>query len=479
LVRVAVIGAGMSGILAAIKLRERGDEVVVYEKADRLGGTWRDNTYPGLSCDVPSHVYAYSFELKGDWTRRFSPGAEIQGYFEGVAEKYGITKLIRFNSRIERAVYGDGRWRLEMEGGRSDTVDAVIAATGVLHVPAYPDIPGLKDFAGACFHSARWDHSVALDGRRVGVIGTGSTAIQIVPALADRVASLRLFQRTPQWVLPLANPFYSEDEKAMYVASPARLQQSYAFWAKRFVDTFAEAVIGNETELGKIEALCRANLEDNVRDPELRRKLTPNYRAACKRLIMSEEFYPALQKPNVTLVTDGIERIEPEGVRTKDGVLHALDVLVLATGFDGHAFLRPMEVVGEQGRTLSEVWSQSNEAYRSVAVPGFPNFFLLVGPNSPIGNFSVIQISELQIAYVQQLLDLVRDGRCRTVVPTATAAQRFNAALREAMKGTVWVTGCKSWYLDRNGNPALWPWSFARFRDEMRQPDLADFALSP
>jgi cation diffusion facilitator CzcD-associated flavoprotein CzcO len=357
-------------------------------------------------------------------------------------------------------------------------VDAVIAATGVLHVPAYPDILGLKDFAGACFHSARWDHSVALDGRRVGVIGTGSTAIQIVPALADRVASLHLFQRTPQWVLPLANPSYSEDEKAMYRASPERLQQSYAFWAQRFVDTFAEAVIGNETELGKIEALCRANLEDNVCDPELRRKLTPNYRAACKRLIMSEEFYPALQKPNVHLVTDGIERTEPEGVRTKDGVLHPLDVLVLATGFDGHAFLRPMEVVGEQGRTLNETWSQSNEAYRSVAVPGFPNFFLLVGPNSPIGNSSVIQISELQIAYIQQLLDLVRDGSCRGVAPTAVAAQAFNASLREAMKGTVWVTGCKSWYLDRNGNPALWPWSFDRFRDEMRQPDLADFALT-
>lgn len=476
--RVAVIGAGMSGILAAIKLRERGDEVVVYEKADRLGGTWRDNTYPGLSCDVPSHVYAYSFELKGDWTRRFSPGAEIQGYFEGVAEKYGITKLIRFNSRIERATFEDGRWHLAISGGRSDIVDAVIAATGVLHVPAYPDIPGLRDFAGACFHSARWDHAAAIDGRRVGVIGTGSTAIQIVPALADRVASLHLFQRTPQWVLPLANPFYSEDEKAMYRASPEELRQSYAFWAQRFVDTFAEAVIGNEAELGKIEALCRANLDENVGDPELRRKLTPNYRAACKRLIMSEEFYPALQKPNVHLVTDGIERIEAEGVHTRDGVLHALDVLVLATGFDGHAFLRPMEVVGEGGNTLAEAWSQANEAYRSVAVPGFPNFFMLVGPNSPIGNFSVIQISELQIAYIQQLLDLVRDGRCRAVAPTATAAQRFNASLREAMKGTVWVTGCRSWYLDKNGNPALWPWSFDRFRDEMRQPDLADFALS-
>ena len=475
--RVAVIGAGMSGILAAIKLRERGDEVVIYEKAATLGGTWRDNTYPGLSCDVPSHVYAYSFELKGDWTKRFSPGAEIQAYFEGVARKYGITELIRFDSEVVRAGYEGGRWTLRMKDGRTDTVDAVIAATGVLHVPAYPDIAGLKDFEGACFHSARWDHSVRLDGRRVGVIGTGSTAIQIVPALAERAKELALFQRTAQWVLPLANPAYSEDEKAMYLRSPAALRQSYDFWAKRFVDTFAEAVIGNDAELGKIEAACRANLEDNVRDPELRRRLTPNYRAACKRLIMSEEFYPALQKPGVRLVTERIERIEAGGVRTEDGQLHALDVLVLATGFDGHAFLRPMQVVGEGGRTLAQAWSQANDAYRSVAVPGFPNFFMLVGPNSPIGNFSVIQISELQVAYIQQLLDPVRDGRCVAVAPTMAASLRFNAALREAMKGTVWVTGCKSWYLDRNGNPALWPWSFDRFRDEMQAPDLADFEL--
>jgi len=477
-VRVAVIGAGMSGILAAIKLKQRGDEVVIYEKAATLGGTWRDNTYPGLSCDVPSHVYAYSFELKGDWTKRFSPGAEIQAYFEEVAGKYGITELVRFDSEVVRAVYEDGRWNLRMKDGRGDTFDAVIAATGVLHVPAYPDIAGLKDFAGACFHSARWDHSAPLDGRRVGVIGTGSTAIQIVPALADRVKQLVLFQRTAQWVLPLANPAYSEDEKAVYLRSPSALRQSYDFWAQRFVDTFAEAVIGNDAELGKIEAACRTNLEENVRDPELRRKLTPNYRAACKRLIMSEEFYPAMQKPGVHLVTDGIERIEAGGVRTRDGRFHGLDVLVLATGFDGHAFLRPMEVVGTDGQTLADAWSQANEAYRSVAVPGFPNFFMLVGPNSPIGNFSVIQISELEIGYILQLADLVRSGRCQAIAPSAKATQRFNADLREAMKGTVWVSGCRSWYLDRNGNPALWPWSFDRFRDEMRTPDLADFALT-
>ena len=477
--RFAIIGAGMSGILTAIKLKERGiEDFAIYEKAARLGGTWRDNTYPGLSCDVPSHVYAYSFELKGDWSHRFSPGAEIQGYFEGVARKYGLDPYFRFNSEIERAEYRDGRWHLAIKGGATDVVDFVIAATGVLHHPATPDIPGLDEFKGACFHSARWDHSTPLDGKRIGIIGTGSTAIQIVPALADRVSKLTLFQRTAQWVLPLANPPYSEDEKAMYLASPQSLQQSYDFWSARFVDTFARAVIGDQDELHKIETACRTNLEENVRDPDLRRRLTPNYRTACKRLIMSDTFYPAMQKPNVELVTDGIERIEASGIRTKDGVLHELDVLVLATGFDGHAFLRPMDVIGEGGLRLADAWAQANEAYRSVAMPGFPNFFMLVGPNSPIGNFSVILISELQLAYVLQLVDLVLDGKCRAVAPSKAATQRFNTALREAMKGTVWVTGCKSWYLDRNGNPALWPWSFDRFRAEMQAPDLADFDLA-
>ncbi|WP_119422675.1 flavin-containing monooxygenase [Desertibaculum subflavum] len=477
--RFAVIGAGMSGILTAIELKKRGlGNFTIYEKADRLGGTWRDNTYPGLSCDVPSHVYAYSFELNPEWSHRFSPGAEIQNYFEGVARKYGVDRDIRFNSEIVRAEYQGGRWQLETRDGHRDTVDFVIAATGVLHKPVHPAIEGLDSFAGPCFHSARWDHSATLDGQRVGIIGTGSTAIQIVPAIADRVAKLSLFQRTAQWVLPLPNPAYSEGEKAMYRDKPELLQQSYVHWTRRFVDTFARAVVGDQDEMAKIEQACRDNLEQNVHDPDLRERLRPNYRAACKRLIMSDTFYPAMQKPNVDLVTESIERIEPAGVRTRDGRLHALDVLVLATGFDGHNFVRPMQVVGEGGRELDQAWAQANEAYRSVAVPGFPNFFMLVGPNSPIGNFSVIMISEIQIAYILQLVDLVRSGKCDAVAPKAAATARFNADLRAAMQGTVWVSGCRSWYLDKNGNPALWPWSFERFRQEMQAPDLSEFELT-
>lgn len=475
--RFAIIGAGMSGILTGIRLQEKGlTNFAIYEKAAAVGGTWRENTYPGVACDVPSHVYSYSFELSPDWSRRFSPGPEIRDYFERVAGKYGIDRHIRFNSRIDRVEHRNGRWELSGADGLVDAADFVVAATGVLHVPVVADIPGLNDFAGASFHTARWDHSVELTGKRVGIIGTGSTATQIVPAIVDKVKSLSLFQRTAQWIMPLPNPFYSEEEKQAFRDNPELLRQNYEHWARRFNETFARAVLGDEAELDRIEKLCRDNLEDNVRDPVLKAKLTPNYRAACKRLIMSDEFYPAIQKPNAHLVTEGIERVEPQGVRTKDGKLHELDVLVIATGFNGHAFLRPMQVIGPQGNSLDGYWKESNRAYRSVALPGFPNFFMLVGPNSPIGNFSVIMISEMQVDYAMQLVDAaLQEGAA--IAPTAEAADRFNAALRQAMHGTVWQSGCKSWYFDKNGNVQLWPWSFEQFVEDMRQPDLHDFEL--
>ena len=476
--RVAVIGAGMSGILAAIKLRQAGiTDLAIYEKADRLGGTWRDNTYPGLSCDVPSHLYSYSFEPNPEWSHRFSPGAEIQAYFERVAAKHDVEPLINYNAEVTRAAFTDGKWRLEIKDGRTDVVDIVLTATGVLHHPVYPKIDGLESFAGACFHSARWDHDVALAGKRVGIIGTGSTGIQILPAIVDEVAKVSLFQRTAQWIFPLPNPEHSEEEKAAFRTSPGLMRATYLDLAERFQNTISRAVVGDQVQMQRIADACKANLEENVRDPALRRKLTPDYQVACKRLIMSDQFYPAIQKPNAELVTEPILRVEPGGVRTADNVLHELDVLVLATGFDGHRFMRPMQIVGRDGLTLDEAWADANEAYRSVAVPGFPNFFMLVGPNSPIGNFSLIMISEMQLAYVMQLIELIRAGECREVAPTAAATARFNAAIKEAMKGTIWVTGCRSWYLDKNGNPAMWPWTFERFEAEMAKPDLSEFEL--
>ena len=477
--RFAVIGAGMAGIVSGIKLREAGyDDFTIYEKADRLGGTWRENTYPGIACDVPSHLYSYSFAPNPEWSHRFSPGDEIQRYFEAVAERYGMTKRIRFGQEIERLERANGRWRLTAKSGLVDEVDVVIAATGVLHHPNLPALAGLESFAGACFHSARWDHSVALDGRRLGIIGTGSTATQIVSAVVDRVGHLSLFQRTPQWIAPQENPAHSEEEKALLRREPERMRQIHADFSRAFSENFSNAVVdANSPQMKLLEEVCRANLENNVRDPELRERLRPSYRAACKRLIISADFYQAIQKPNAELVTEGIERIEPRGVRTRDGRLHELDVLVLATGFRADRFLRPMEVQGSGGASLATVWEKRPIAYLSITIPGFPNLFLINGPNGPVGNFSLIEVAELQLQYILQLVALLREGRCREIAANPDETARFDAARVEAAKGTVWTTGCRSWYLDDRGIPATWPWTFDRFREEMAAPKLAAFDL--
>ena len=477
--RCAVIGAGMAGILSAIKLTEAGiTDFTVYEKADRVGGTWRENTYPGLSCDVPSHLYSYSFALTSEWSRRFAPGPEIQAYFERVAEEHGVLQRARFGDAVTRCEFSDGKWHLTTASGNRDDVDVVIAATGVLHHPRYPEIDGIDTFAGAMFHSARWDHRVQLDGTRTGIIGTGSTAIQIVSAIVDRVAALSLFQRTAQWVMPQENPAYSDEEQAAFRAQPERLVDLHQNLSDMF-DLFANAVVDSESaELKLVEQACLANLENNVHDPELRERLRPDYRAACKRLIISPNFYDAIQRPNAELVTDAIERIEPGGIRTKDGRLHELDVLVLATGFKTDAFMRPMTIAGRNGTTLEQAWTPRPEAYLSISIPDFPNLFMLNGPNGPVGNFSLIEVAELQTRYVMQLIERIRAGECREVCATREALVEFERAREVAAQRTVWVTGCRSWYLDDRGLPAVWPWSFVRFREAMKTPDPTKYEFA-
>ncbi|MBI1816949.1 MAG: NAD(P)/FAD-dependent oxidoreductase [Deltaproteobacteria bacterium] len=472
--RVAIIGAGMAGILSAIKLDEAGyHDYAVYEKADRLGGTWRENTYPGIACDVPSHLYSYSFAPNPDWSYRYSPGAEIQTYLEGVARQYGVDQRIRFGAEIARCEFSGGRWQIETTSGLRDQADIVIAATGVLHHPNVPDIDGLDDFAGTRFHSARWDHSTPVDGRRIGVIGTGSTGVQIVAALVERVAKLTLFQRTAQWIAPQENPPYSSAEQAEFRRQPEIMRTMHHEMSRMLAENFSNvAVDASSPQMKLIEDVCRANLESHVRDPELREKLRPNYRAACKRLVVSPNFYAAIEQPNAELVTEAIERVEVDGVRTRDGRLHPLDVLVLATGFRVDRFLRPMEVIGRGGTRLDDVWAQRPAAYLSISIPGFPNLFMLNGPNGPVGNFSLIEVAELQIAYILQLIELIRVGRCREISASASATARFDAERVEQAKRTVWATGCRSWYLDDRGIPAVWPWTFDRFREEMAAPQL-------
>ncbi len=475
--RFAVIGAGMSGVLAAIQLRERGYDFTVFEKADRVGGTWRENTYPGIACDVPSHLYSYSFALNPDWNYASSPGAEIQDYFERVAERTGVMGSIRFGEPVVRCEWQGERWEVETASGFVDHFEWVVAATGILHHPKLPDIEGRDSFAGDSFHSARWDHDVPLDGRRVGVIGNGSSGVQITGALAPRCAHYALFQRTAQWVVPVEQVEYTPEQRAELRANPAALQALHDELDQNFHTGFATQVLDANNEFFEgIRQVCSAHLDEHVKSPELREKLRPDYTPACKRLVISHNFYDSIQAPQAELVTDPIERIEPQGVRTANGRLHELDVLVFATGFHVDAFVRPMAIRGLGGRLLDDVWKERPSAYMSVTVPGFPNFFMMNGPNSPVGNFSLIRTAELQFGYLMRLVDHVEEGARRYAVPSPEAAVRFEAERVEAAKGTVWATGCRSWYLDDRGIPFLWSFPFSRFTREMTEPRFEDYA---
>jgi cation diffusion facilitator CzcD-associated flavoprotein CzcO len=477
--RVIVVGAGMSGILCGIRLQQEGiGSFTIYEKGDRAGGTWRENTYPGLCCDIPSHVYSYSFEPNPDWSHQFSPGPEILDYMERTADKYGVTDFIRFGEEVTRCEYDGKKWCVQTKNGIHDEADIVLMATGVLHHPNYPDIDGIDNFEGEIFHSARWNHDFEWRGKRLGVVGTGSTAVQIVDATVDEVEHLALFQRTAQWVMPQENPEFSKEQKENFRENPEVMRAMYDDLSDLFGRVFANAVIDADSEeLKVIEEKCRANLENNVHDPDLRRRLTPDYRATCKRLVISGEFYGAIQKPSAELVDAGIERIEERGIRTKDGKLHELDCIVLATGFNAHQFMRPMKIAGRDGKTLEDAWKRTTPAYRSVSLPGFPNFFMLIGPNSPVGNFSLVEVAELQFDFIMQLIDHAISQDCDAIEASQPATDAFNERLVEATKGTIWVTGCRSWYLNEDGIPAAWPWSLQRFREEMRAPDFSHFEL--
>ncbi len=477
--RFVIIGAGMAGILSAIKLREAGfTDVTIYEKADGLGGTWRENTYPGIACDVPSHLYSYSFAPNTEWSQFFSSGAEIRAYFENVAHSHQIDRSVQYGTEVTRLAFDDGKWRLTMAGGGQDAADIVIAATGVLHHPSYPDIEGVDTFGGPMFHSARWDHSVELAGCRLGVIGTGSSAVQIVSATTDTVAHMALFQRTAQWIVPAPNPFITEEQREQYRRDPALMAAARGELAQLFEEHFANAVVDADSpQMKMLEEICRANLEGSVADTVLRERLRPDYRAACKRLVISPDFYEKLQRPNAELIDERIERIEPGGIRTVDGRLHELDVLVLATGYQVDRFMRPMEILGRDGIALDTVWAERPSAYLSISIPQFPNLFMVNGPNGPVGNFSLVDVAELQFGYIMQLVEMLVNGGYQEVCATSRATERFEADRVEAAKRTVWMTGCRSWYLDDRGIPAAWPWGFDRFRHEMAQPDLADYEL--
>ena len=438
--RYVIIGAGMAGILAAIKLREAGKHNVrLYEKADRIGGTWRENTYPGLSCDVPSHSYTYSFEPNSEWTRHLPPGPEVQAYFESVAAKYKLDEIISFNEEIIDCHFKNNQWHISTSKGNSDCADFVIAATGVLHHPRIPHIDGMEKFKGKIFHSARWDHSAPLENKRIAVIGTGSTGVQIVTALAECAAQLCHYQRTPQWIMPVVNAEFSESEKALFRNDSIALksiQNDPELEAN--IERFSVAITEPDSAaMHEIENIVRENLENSISDLELRERLRPNYRAACKRLIYSENFYQAVQQSNVEVLSEGVDSIEENGIRSANGTLREFDIIVLATGFQADRFMRPMRITGENDITLEQAWADRPTAYMSVSIPEFPNLFMLNGPNGPVGNFSLIEIAEQQWHYISQLMSLVESGQYQKVSASQTALESFDKARIVAAKKSI------------------------------------------
>jgi cation diffusion facilitator CzcD-associated flavoprotein CzcO len=477
---VAIVGAGMSGLCVAIALLRSGiTDVTIYEKADEVGGTWRDNTYPGLTCDVPSRVYQYTFATKANWSHFFSPGGEIQAYFRGVADQFGLRDRIRFGTEVVSARYEGGRWVLRTDAGaeseQESEVDFLISATGVLHHPRMPSIAGLDDFGGHAFHSARWDHSVELGGRRIAVVGNGSTGVQLVCGLAGVAGSVVLFQRTAQWVVPVPNPRYSRFAGIIHRAAPWLDRLAYRVYSLAF-DTFAVALTKPGLRRRAMGALCRSSLR-KVRDPELRAALTPDYQPMCKRLVISGGFYRAIQRDDVELVTAGIDHVERRGIVTDDGKLHEVDVIVLCTGFDTHAFFRPMRLTGRDGIAADDMWRDGPRAHQTVAMPGFPNFFMMLGPHSPVGNHSLTAVAESQADHILRWIQRWRRGEFDTVEPTRSATDSYNAKLLAAMPDTVWTTGCQSWYLNKDGVPEVWPFTPGKHRAMLAKTDPGQYDL--
>ena len=388
-----------------------------------------------------------------------------------------MERAVRYNSEVVHAAFEHGRWNLETSQGPQGAFDVVVTATGVLHHPVLPDIPGLETFGGAAFHTSRWDHGVDLAGKRVGVIGAGSTATQIVTAITGQVGRLVLFQRTAQWIMPLPNADVSDEQKAAYRADPALLDAEYERLNYEQGTRFANAIVGaNPAVYQVLKEACEANLA-TVTDPDLRRRLTPNYKVGCKRLVMSDGFYRAVQQPNVEVVIDAITEVEPAGVRTADGRLHELDVLVLATGFNTHQFFRPMTIVGRDGVSLEAAWSEQNLGYKGVTSPGFPNWFMIGGPNSPIGNFSWLLTAENQLGYALHLIELLASGAAVEIAPTPDATRTFNDEITAKIPDTIWASGCRSWYIDAQGRVASWPWTYEKFLADMSAPILEHFEI--
>ncbi|WP_083976068.1 flavin-containing monooxygenase [Kitasatospora azatica] len=479
-VRVAVIGSGFGGIGAGVRLRRAGiTDFVILERADSVGGTWRDNSYPGCACDVPSHLYSFSFALNPDWPRSFSGQEEIRAYLERVTDTYGLRPHLRLRHEVTEARWEpeQTRWRVTTSQGQW-TADAVVSATGPLSAPQIPEIPGLPEFPGKVFHSSQWDHEFDLTGKRVAVVGTGASAIQIVPSIQPKVGRLTVFQRTPAWVLPKIDREISALEKRIHRAVPATaaLRRAVLFAVRELqVDAF----VRRPGALRLVQRLAERHLAQQIGDPALRAKLTPDYRIGCKRILLSHTYYPALAAPNTEVVTSGLREVRGSTLVAADGTETEADVIIFGTGF--HVTDMPIgsKVFGAEGQSLAEEWKEGMEALRGSTVRGFPNLFFVIGPNTGLGNSSMILMIESQLNYLIDALTTLQSVGATALQPTRRAQRHWNQRLQHKMARTVWTTGgCRSWYLTEDGkNTTLWPGSTGSFRRATRRLDLTEYDL--
>jgi cation diffusion facilitator CzcD-associated flavoprotein CzcO len=482
---VAVIGAGFAGIGAAVTLTAAGHDVLVLERAATVGGTWRDNGYPGCACDVQSALYSFSFAPNPGWSRLYCSQPEILAYLEDVVRRFDLGRRVRCGVDVEAAAWDEQAmvWRLETSAGPL-TASILVSACGPLSEPWTPALPGLETFTrsgGRVLHSARWTPHVDLAGRRVAVVGTGASAIQIVPALARTAAELTVFQRTAPWVLPRRDQAIPPRRRELYARYP--LTQRLARWG--IFGSRELLVLGLVHRPGlmtAVERLGRAHLRRQVPDPGLRALLTPSYRAGCKRILTSDDYYPALSRDTVELIPSGVARLEPGAVITTDGVRREVDVVIMATGFEATDPPIAHRLHGRDGRLLADVWKETGmQALRGTTVHGFPNLFLLVGPNTGLGHSSMIHVIESQLGYLRSALEAMQRRRVATIEPAADAQRTWNARLQERMRGSVWATGgCASWYQDGQGRvTALWPGSATGLRRATRQIDLVEYRVLP
>jgi cation diffusion facilitator CzcD-associated flavoprotein CzcO len=462
---IAIVGGGFGGVGAAVMLKREGYEnVTVFEKGERVGGVWQANTYPGAACDIPSHLYEYSF-APNSWSRRFSPGPEIRAYIEGVAHRFGVFGKVRTGVEVTSAGWdeGRGRWLLETSAGPHEA-DVLVTACGQLSVPKLPPVPGLEDFDGPAFHTAEWRHDVDLAGKRVALIGTGCSAIQVGPAIQPEVARLDVYQRSPGWTLPKGDYAYAGWARALFRRAPAlrRLDRASVY---AFQEIAAAAFTRHRWLLPLFRVLGRRQINAAISDPELRRRVTPTYEFGCKRIMLTDDWYPTLTCDNVELVSERIERVTPGGIRDASGVERQADAIILATGFASHDFVAPMEIAGREGRSLEEAWAEVARAYLGTTVPGFPNMFLLYGPNTNGGSGSVVNTLECGIGHLLSALREMEASGSSRIEVRREAAEDFDRELRVALAGTVWQSGCSNWYVDENGNdPNNWPWTWSAYR---------------